>query len=65
MIKSIDELPAVITSPLGAKLLDISEQTFRSLCRSGDLPAVHLGRKWVVPKEKLVSYLNSGGRNAE
>lgn len=63
MIKTLEELPAVISSPLGATVLGISEQTFRALCRAGEIPAVHIGRRWVVPKERFVSFLNSGGHN--
>lgn len=63
MVKSFDELPAIVHSDKGSKVLGISVQTYRSLCREGVLPAVHIGRQWVITKEKLIEFLNGGDNN--
>lgn len=58
MTTTIEELPLSIRTPQAAKLLGVSEQTYRALCRSGQIPARHIGRAWVISREKLLSYLN-------
>ena len=30
-----------------------AQNTVRSLCRNGQIPAVHIGRRWYVPRAKL------------
>lgn len=55
---STDELPLIVHTPLAAKVLGVSEQTFRSLCRSGKIPAVHLGRRWVIARDKLLAMVS-------
>lgn len=57
-----NELPLIVHTPLAAKVLGVSEHTFRNLCRSGEIPAVHVGRRWVISREKLLSVV-SGERN--
>lgn len=36
-----------------AEMLGLSTNTVRSLCRNGQIPAVHIGRRWYVPRAKL------------
>lgn len=40
-----------------ADILGLAQNTVRSLCRSGELPAVHIGRRWYVPRAKLNEFL--------
>ncbi|WP_165063102.1 helix-turn-helix domain-containing protein [Adlercreutzia sp. ZJ154] len=60
MISSIDELPVAVRTPQAAEALGISERAYRELCRSGAIPARHIGRFWVISRERLKEYLNGG-----
>ena len=40
-----------------AEMLGLSTNTVRSLCRNGQIPAVHIGRRWYVPRAKLNEFL--------
>lgn len=59
-----EELPMVLTIPQVADLLNISEQTARNEARAGRIPAVHCGRKWGIPRERFLRYLD-GELNAD
>lgn len=45
--------PDLLTVEQMAEMLGLSTNTVRSLCRSGQIPAVHIGRRWYVPRAKL------------
>lgn len=55
-----EELPLVLTIPQVAALLNISEQTARNEARAGRIPAVHCGRKWGIPRDRFLRYLDGG-----
>lgn len=38
--------------------LGFSKDTFYSLCRKGELPAVKIGRRWYVSKAELMRVVN-------
>ena len=44
-----------------ANLLGISRSYAYELVRNGTIPALVLGRKRVIPKEKFVEWLNGNG----
>lgn len=46
-------LPDLLTVEQMAEMLGLSTNTVRSLCRNGQIPAVHIGRRWYVPRAKL------------
>lgn len=50
-------LPDLLTVEQMADILGLVQNTVRSLCRSGELPAVHIGRRWYVPRAKLNEFL--------
>lgn len=50
-------LPDLLTVEQMADSLGLAQNTVRSLCRSGELPAVHIGRRWYVPRAKLNEFL--------
>ena len=52
------EPPAVYTIPETARLLAISLGSAYRLARTGQIPAVRLGGRWVVPKRRLHDWLN-------
>lgn len=43
----------VLTVEKAAELMHVSEQTVRAACRRGELPGVHVGRRWYISAEKL------------
>ena len=45
--------PDLFTGEQTAEMLGLSTNTVRSLCRNGQIPAVHIGRRWYVPRAKL------------
>lgn len=45
-----------------AAILHISRKTVQHQCKRGDLPAVSIGRRWYVPKTRLVEFLMSGSK---
>lgn len=47
----------VLTVAQVAELMHLSEQTVRAACRRGELPAVHVGRRWLISAEKLKRFL--------
>jgi excisionase family DNA binding protein len=51
---------AVYTVREVAELLSISLGSAYALVRSGDIPALKLGGRWVVPKKRFHAWLNSG-----
>lgn len=53
----------VLTVAQVAELMHLSEQTVRSACRRGELPAVHVGRRWLISAEKLRRFLEGETNN--
>ena len=43
-----------------AAILHVSRKTAQNQCKRGDLPAVPIGRRWYVPKARLVEMLMTG-----
>jgi hypothetical protein len=59
-------MPLVMSSADVAGLLGVSEQVVRHLCRTGQIPARHIGRRWFVSRERLAAVLDGdGGGNEE
>ncbi len=46
----VDSAPAVLGVREMTDLLGIPESTVRRLCREGTIPALHLGRRWVISR---------------
>ncbi len=44
-----------------ADLLGISRSYAYELARNGTIPVLELGKKRVIPKEKFLQWINSGG----
>ena len=43
---------------------NVSAQTIRKCCSDGTLPAVKVGRKWFVPRDRFLEFANGGdGKN--
>lgn len=51
--KNYDELPLFLNAELIAKTLGIAPSSAYELMREKDFPALHVGKRIVVPKEQL------------
>ena len=55
---SYDELPIMLSVPQLASMLGISRSGAYTLVRSEDFPALKIGSRIVVPKDKLLCWIN-------
>ena len=58
------DLPDIMTPKDAAQILPFSLNTIRELCASGELPARKMGRRWLIPRALLVSYLHNTSSRA-
>ena len=61
--KSYDELPLFLNSTLVAKVLGVSPSSAYELMHEPDFPVLRVGHCMVVPKEKLIQWVeeHTGG----
>jgi excisionase family DNA binding protein len=52
---------AVYTVSEVAELLDLSLGGTYQLCRNGEIPAIKLGNRWVIPKRRFHDWLDNPG----
>ena len=57
--KSYDELPLMLSVPEVATVLGISRAGAYELVRSDGFPALKIGSRIVVPKEKFIEWVNA------
>ena len=57
--KSYDELPLMLSVPEVAAVLGISRAGAYELVRRDDFPALKIGSRIVVPKEKFIGWIDS------
>ena len=57
--KSSDELPLTLSVPEVAAVLGISRAGAYELVRSEGFPALKIGSRIVVPKEKFIGWINN------
>ena len=57
--KSYDELPLMLSVPEVAAVLGISRAGAYELVRSDGFPALKIGSRIVVPKEKFIGWTNT------
>ena len=51
--------PDLLTPAHIAEITGMSVQYARTMCRTGMLPAVQVGKsRWYVPKQRFIAYLN-------
>lgn len=51
----------LITTERLAALLGVHVNTARTLCRTGELPAVKIGARYYVPRARLADFVAGGG----
>lgn len=56
-LAELSDLPLVADAGLVAQLLGISKTAVYEAVRRGELPALHIGRRVLFPKEVLVEFL--------
>lgn len=56
--KTYDDLPMFINVATVAKLLGISQSSAYELMHEKDFPAIKIGSRIVVPRDKLVAWLD-------
>lgn len=51
-----DGMPPLVTPQQLADAMGgtVSAKTIRRACANGDVPAVKIGRKWFIPRDKLL-----------
>ncbi|MPM56004.1 hypothetical protein SDC9_102802 [bioreactor metagenome] len=61
--KSYEELPLFLNAETVAKVLGVSPSSGYELMREKDFPALKIGSRIVVPKEKFIAWVkqNTGG----
>jgi excisionase family DNA binding protein len=55
---SIDQLPISLSAPEVAQVLGISRAGAYNLLRSKGFPTIHIGKRMIVPKDKLLAWLD-------
>ena len=57
-VTSFDQLPITLKADQVAAVLGISRSNAYNLMRSEGFPTLHIGRRLVVPKEKLLQWMD-------
>lgn len=57
--KSYDELPLMLSVPEAASVLGISRAGTYVLVKSDGFPALKIGSRIVIPKEKFIAWINA------
>lgn len=57
--KKIDELPYMLNANEVADILGIARNSAYNLMRSKGFPTIHIGRRMVVPKDKLIKWIEN------
>ena len=57
--KNYDELPLYLNAELLANTLGISKSSAYELMHEKEFPAIRIGCRFVVPKEKLIAWVDS------
>ena len=55
--KSIDQLPITLSAEQVAQVLGISRAGAYTLMHSKDFPTIQIGKRMVVPKDKLLAWM--------
>ena len=58
MVKSIEDLPAMLSIPQVALALNISRTSAYELAHCKNFPAMLIGSRIIVPKDRLVAWID-------
>lgn len=56
-----EKLPKMLTIEQASRETNICSSTIRKMCWNNKIRTIKTGRKWLINKESLIDYLNSGG----
>ena len=56
---NIEDLPLTLKAEEAAKVLRISKSKVYELAQSESFPAVRIGKRVVIPRDKLIQWMNS------
>ena len=62
---NIDELPLTLNAREAAVVLRISKSKVYELAHSESFPAVRIGNRVVIPRDKLIEWMNSQAEGVE
>lgn len=62
---NIDELPLTLNAREAAAVLRISKSKVYELAHSESFPAVRIGNRVVIPRDKLIEWMNSRAEGVE
>ena len=56
--KNYEDLPLTLTAPEVGEVLGISRASAYELVRSRGFPSIRIGTRIIVPKDKLIAWIN-------
>ena len=56
--KNYEDLPLTLTAPVVGEVLGISRASAYELVRSKGCPSIRIGTRIIVPKDKLIAWIN-------
>ena len=65
IVKSYDELPLFLNADMLAKVLGVATSTAYELMHEKDFPALKIGNRLLVPKEKFQAWVESKTKGGE
>jgi len=64
-VKSYDELPLFLNTEIVAKVLGVATSTAYELMHEKDFPALKIGNRLLVPKEKFQAWVETKTKGGE
>ena len=65
IVKSYDELPLFLNAEMHAKALGVATSTAYELMHEKDFPALKIGNRLLVPKEKFQAWVETKTKGGE
>ena len=62
---TLDELPLTLTTTEAAAVLRISRSKVYELAHTASFPAIRIGNRVVIPRDKLIEWMNAQAEGCE
>lgn len=62
---NIEELPLTLNAREAAQVLRISKSKVYELAQSESFPAIRIGKRVVIPRDKLIQWMNNQAEGVE
>ncbi|MBQ8238741.1 MAG: helix-turn-helix domain-containing protein [Oscillospiraceae bacterium] len=62
---NLDELPLTLTATEAAAVLRISRSKVYELTHTASFPAIRIGNRVVIPRDKLIEWMNAQAEGCE